>query len=459
MHAQTDSTARDTSGRILTYGEFMDQIMAYHPIAQRAELLPEQGQALLRKARGFFDPYIYGDYVGKRFKGKNYYQKLETGVKVPTWFGIQFFGGYENNAGEFLNPEADVPDVGLAKAGIEFNLGRGLLIDKRRAELLKAQWYPQITEAERRIVLNSLVVEATAAYWKWWVAWHQMEVYDNAVGLAEIRFRGVKQGYLSGDEPAVDTLESFIQLQTRQFSLNDARVKYAQAAFILSSLLWDDSGVPLVLSDGVQPPEEPIGSQAPLADSLPEIPDLLLQHPELLSLEYKQEQLRVDRRWAAERLKPEVAIKAGTFLQPGPETNLGDRPFYEDNTVGISVAFPVFIRKARGELALADIEIQNTELKQEQKAWELENKVNALLAKIRNTNVQIELFTSTVDNYQGLLDAEVRKFDIGESSLFLINAREQNLIKARLTLLQLQGDLPLLNSELYRATGGYGTVY
>lgn len=461
LSAQTELPSGD-SVRVFLYADYMDLLMAHHPMARQAGLMSARGEALLRKARGLFDPYIYGDYGGKRFKGKNYYQRLETGVKLPTWFGIQGFAGYQVNAGEFLNPAENVPDVGLLQAGLEVNLGRGLLIDRRRTELLKAKWYPAITEAERRILLNELVVQATEAYWNWWVAWNQMSVYEEAVRLAGTRFRGVKSGFESGDEPAIDTLESLIQLQTRQYSYNEARVKYAQAAFELSNFLWDESGEPLLLSDGVIPPEiakatDSVAIESAYGDSMPDIAELLEQHPELLTLDLKRQQLEVDRRWAAEQLKPELSLKAGALVQPGADR--ADRPFYEDHTLGLSLSFPLFLRKARGDLALTDIEIQNTVLKLDQKSWSLENKIQSLRAKISNTKAQIILYTDVVGNYRGLVNAEVRKFGLGESSLFLINAREQNLIKSELILIDLRAGLPVLYAELYRAVGGYGVLY
>jgi outer membrane protein TolC len=456
LPAQVDSTAQDSTS-VFEYSEYMELLMTYHPMARQAGLMTERGEALLLKARGLFDPYLYGDYSGKRFQGKNYYQRLETGVKLPTWFGVQGFAGYQNNAGEFLNLAENVPDVGLLQAGLEVNLGKGLLIDHRRAELLKAKWYPAITEAERRIMLNELVVRATDAYWNWWVAWNQMAVYRDAVLLAEIRFRGVKSGFVSGDEPAIDTLESRIQVQSRQFSYNEARVKYAQAAFILSNFLWDETGEPLLLADDVVPPTISGAMESTFADSLPSAESLLEQHPDLLVLDIKRQQLEVDRRWAAEQLKPELSLKAGALIQPGADR--GTRPFYEDHTLGVSLSFPLFLRKARGELALTDLEIQSTELKLAQKAWSLENKINTLYAKISNTKAQIILYTDLVKNTQGLLNAEVRKFGIGESSLFLVNAREQKLFKSQIELIYLRAGLPILYAELYEAVGGYGVLY
>jgi hypothetical protein len=43
-----------------------------------------------------------------------------------------------------------------------------------------------------------------------------------------------------------------------------------------------------------------------------------------------------------------------------------------------------------------------------------------------------------VDNYQALLNGEIMKSENGESSVFLINTRETELLDARIKLLKLQ---------------------
>ena len=50
---------------------------------------------------------------------------------------------------------------------------------------------------------------------------------------------------------------------------------------------------------------------------------------------------------------------------------------------------------------------------------------------------QALIFESAVTNYQRMFEAEIRLFQIGESSLFIVNAREQALINARIKYLEL----------------------
>ncbi|MGQ3015574.1 MAG: TolC family protein, partial [Flavobacteriales bacterium] len=70
-----------------------------------------------------------------------------------------------------------------------------------------------------------------------------------------------------------------------------------------------------------------------------------------------------------------------------------------------------------------------------------------------------ELYTSTVNNYQRLLDAENRKFGIGESSLFLLNSRESKLIESQQKLIELTNKNALARIKFLHATGNLFEKY
>ena len=63
-------------------------------------------------------------------------------------------GGYNNNGGELLSNESYTPQNGLWHLGITANLGKGLFIDKRRAELQQAKIYQKSTMITQKLMLN-----------------------------------------------------------------------------------------------------------------------------------------------------------------------------------------------------------------------------------------------------------------------------------------------------------------
>ncbi len=69
---------QDQAPVILRFNEYLGYVKKYHPIAKQAELQLGVGQANLMKARGGFDPKIEVDYNQKKFKGSEYYDKLNA---------------------------------------------------------------------------------------------------------------------------------------------------------------------------------------------------------------------------------------------------------------------------------------------------------------------------------------------------------------------------------------------
>jgi outer membrane protein TolC len=86
---------------------------------------------------------------------------------------------------------------------------------------------------------------------------------------------------------------------------------------------------------------------------------------------------------------------------------------------------------------LAKAKIDFKQSTRELKFVQLENKLEAELNTFFNLTQQLTTFEKNVKSLDALLQGEVRRFEIGESSLFLVNARETTAFDARLILNEL----------------------
>ena len=134
---------------VLTRDAFVRIVLENHPMARQAALRPELGEATVRSARGGFDPMATAAYDEKQLDDKNYFQLFDAGLKVPTWYGVELFAGYQENSGDLLDPQNSTPADGLLKVGGQVSIGQGLFIDQRRATLRKSQAYLRATLAEQ----------------------------------------------------------------------------------------------------------------------------------------------------------------------------------------------------------------------------------------------------------------------------------------------------------------------
>ncbi len=354
---------------------------------------------------------------------------------MPTWFGIELTTAFEQNSGIFLDPEATTPDAGLWYAGISIPVGRGLFIDERRSELRQAQLFQKMTEAERVLILNELFLKAGKAYWDWFSAYNTQLVFEEALLLAQTRYDAVKQGAALGDRPSIDTLEASIQLQTRSVSLQQAQLDFANAAAMVSVYLWADGTLPLELSEITVPQTATDMEGLRVSEGLRGQRDsLVTYHPMLRQYQLKIGQLDIERRLKKEQLKPVLNLKYNAISQP-----INGDPFaaYSPNnyTWGVEFGMPLFLRKERGSLQLAEVKIQEAQWEVMDKQAKIGFEATAALNDWATTEVQISQYRRIVNDYRGLLAGERQMFAAGESSLFLVNSREQSYISAQLTLI------------------------
>jgi outer membrane protein TolC len=449
MLKNTFAQSQQDSGKtILTLTAFLNLVKENHPVVKQTFLLNQVAQSELLAAKGGFDPKLYGDYEQKYFDSKNYFTFGEYGVKIPTWYGIEVKGGYNTATGNFINAENKLPKQGQAIVGISLPLLQNLVIDERRANLFKARqaqgWY----QTERDNATNQLAFEAAQIYWKWAFYYQQMRIFDNALKVANERFTAIKTSFELGDRMAMDTLESFIQVQDRLLEYNNGLLEWQEIHLKLSNFLWDNQAQPIATIQQWLP--ESLESTPILrTDRTIWMQNGTANHPILKGYDIKLSQLEIDRRLKREKLKPKLNFQYN-FLGNGLNWN----PIFTDNYKwGITFSTSTLFRAERGDVQLATLKIENTLLGKTQKALELQNKLQQFLNETDVLYNQILLYRNTVANYQQLLQLENTRFELGESTFFLINSRENKYLEAQLKLAKLWSAYQIARSGLDWAAG------
>jgi outer membrane protein TolC len=126
---------------------------------------------------------------------------------------------------------------------------------------------------------------------------------------------------------------------------------------------------------------------------------------------------------------------------------------WQNYKVGFEFAFPLFIRAERGKLK--EVRIKQDQLRFEQVATE-RNIYNEVVKKYNDLNAyskQIELQSINISNQELLLRGELNKFELGESTLFVVNSRENKLIEMRIKQEKLVTDYRKALAELYYKAG------
>lgn len=447
---------------ILPLASFLSNIKQEHPVARNADLLLRQAEAQVRQARGAFDPKLFSDWQQKSFDGTRYYRVGEVGTKVTSQWGMEFKAAFNSVSGTYVNPENQLPDPGQAVLGLTMPLLNGLLFDGNRAGLQIAQLDRDALAAERQGLLNDLLLQSGITYLNWTIAYNQWRITEQAYQLSLTRFRAIRASYLLGDKPAVDTIETYTQVQNWQLELNDALITYRNASLSMQALQWRNGKAllepqswnwqPDLLASVVQLPALPVDSF---------MRGLEFVHPDLRALQVDVRQLDVDRRLAAEQFKPRLDLSynllgRGFDFTPASKDGMPltlTEALGTNFKWGLNFSFPLFLRKERGKMELVQIKQLQTSNKFDLKRIEVENKLRNYYNDFENSRNQIQRYQILVGNLQALLQAEQRKFELGESSIFLINSREQKLIETQLKFNKLQGEYAKNLLSVYWASG------
>lgn len=434
----------------LVYDTFIEWVRSYHPLAKQADIRLDFGEQELRAARGGFDPRVYADLDRKRFKELEYYDKREAGIVVPTMAGVQLKGLVEQNRGIYLNPEGEVPGSGLYAVGATVNLGQGLFIDQRRAALRQAQLFLEATKWERQQMLNDLYLEATEAYWDWAAHYQNIQVLEEGVRFAQERFEMVKETYIQGDFPAIDTVEAYTQVMDRTYRLQNAQIEYFRAAQYVNTFLWDEEEQPVELLANVYPENV---LQDMLYDYSQEVlREYVRSHPELQIADFGIASLEIDRRFRADMLKP--VLRVDYNILSDSFAGLNPSPFLENNyKMGVYISTPLFLRRERGNLGVVKARLDQRTYQRDLKAEQLRTKLESEIYSFETVMRQFQVFTNNVNGLERLLEGERTIFELGESSLFLINAREVSLFTARLTLNTLAAKRRSAYAKMLNAAG------
>lgn len=438
-----NAAPEDSTKKTLSVSEFIEIVKKYHPVAKQAHLIPEQAKAELLIARGGWDPYLSSVYDRKAYDGANYYSYFENKISVPVWYGIEVNAGYDFVYGNNVNSESKLPGNGLGSLGISVPLLKNMLMDKQRAELRKAQIFREASEQQRLIIMNDLLLDALKAYYNWSYAYYEYEIYQEATTVALLRFKATVQSNLFGDRAAIDTTEALTQLQSRQFQLNDARMLFLNTGLELSNFLWTENEQPIVFDTSVVP--TPLNSdfiqQLLLLTKLDELSNqLLLTHPVLLNYNFKLRQLEIERRLKIENLKPSLNAKYNLISERFNFQSTAGLIFANNYKFGVSLSMPLTFMQGRGALKLTKLEIKNTQLAIDYKKQELINKLKSYFNELINLQQQTKLYQETVEGYKTLFEGENTRLSNGESSLFLVNARENRYLDSQVKLRKLQAE-------------------
>ncbi|WP_454783317.1 TolC family protein [Legionella sp. WA2022007384] len=422
----------------LSLMEVLQSIDTHYPQVKIARLEVIKASGAFVNAKGQFDPSLEASTRSQPAGGyiNNY---GDTQLTIPTLYnGVKLFAGYRNGEGNWpiYYQNYLTNSGGEYRAGLSLPLLRDRLIDKERTGLLSSAQLMLMKEQDAEAIKIKIYQEAIKAYWQWVEAGLQLKTFKQLLQLAQKRQHAIEQQANLGDLPKLAISENLQQIIQREQLLNQAQMIFEQTSINLSLYFRDPKGNPLI----------PKGRSLPaLTSSSYTFEASLKEHPGIKKLNHYANMMKLKRNQARNELLPQLDASAYTFKQNGT----GGYPLLipQAAMVGVSFKFPLLQRQAKGNLIQAEGELRQVRVEKRFLYEQLHNEFANILIGINRSKRQVSLLKKELSLAQKVQHGETKKFYQGDSTLFLVNQREQMTTQVQLNTIQAQVQLEELKAR------------
>lgn len=423
----------------LTLDDVLRSVEERHPKIRGAALMRDIAAAKVTEKQGAFDPQLgigstYQLYNSSSTPGsaKDY---ISNGIVVARQEpnGIKWEGGWINNQGTVKSPASATGDVGefFLQAKIPFLRGAG--INDKSVALEQARLFEEQTLETYHALRLLTLLDAGLAYLQWNASVMQWRILQENEGLALERAEQVQKRIAAGDLPAIDQVEADREVfKRKELTLKAAR-DVQKTALKLALYLWSTSGV------GENVPQAP---QAPLA--LPPVRrwttedvytlqlEALAARPELRELKLSKSIVELDKDLAENDRLPQLDLT----LRPGYDA--GGQGVGLTMKAGLELVIPLATRGPDGRRQAALLKLDKLELEQVEMVRRILIQVQDAASEAEGAAQRLEQAIAVYQTSQQLEEAERTKFRLGDSTLFLVNARERSTLEAALKVLSIR---------------------
>ncbi|MBX3721944.1 MAG: TolC family protein [Turneriella sp.] len=429
----------DTPKKILSLDSVYTNLEKTFPVILLSMREIRKAEFDILSAQGAFDLALKGTATNNT----GYYDsnRLETNLEKPTsiW-GTSFFAGYRVGSGDFPDyyGERRTNSAGEVRFGGRIPLWRDRSIDQGRLDLKQSELNRGIAEnilSEQRL---GVYRDAAVSYFNWLAAGQRRKIVQDLLTLAETRNEQIKKRVKLGDIPVIEQKENERAILARREQVTAAERLLQKSALYLSLYYRTPDGKmisPLV--DELPPafdPELPVSEGNFEKDRL----HALENRPELKrilnEIEMEKNALAFHENQRGPQL--DLILRGSRDIQSG--TNFRRDPWEGDFSLVFNI--PLQTRKQDGKIGGAEqkIEILKTKLSYQKDKINIEAR-DALIA-LENALKRLQIIREELVVAESLAKAEKTRFDLGDSTLLIVNLREQNAAEVALRLIGAEAD-------------------
>jgi outer membrane protein TolC len=373
------------------------------------------------------------------------------------WFGSSYSVAWTGNRGSTIGgAPIFAPRLGSAiSVNFAQPLWRGFRVDAARAGLETSERQRVVADITLQQQIVSTDVAVRNAYLGLISAIENLSVANENKALAEESLRGAQARVNVGQSPQLDVVQAQAQVASMEDAVIQARAGIFTAEDILRSLIFDPNRsdywtARIEPSDTVDASDRPIDLDGAIKNALANRLDLQVLRKQL---EIADLNLRVSGNATLPAVDFNVGYSAsgtgGTRITygegfPPVEVSRSARSFastmaeafsgaYATWNVGVVVQYPIGNTAAEASYARAQIARRQQDIALQQLQLDIVREVRDAARQVESSQQRVRATQRALDLAQQQLDAENRKFEVGISSPFELQARQSQLAQARTT--------------------------
>ncbi len=438
------------AGEVLTPDTLIDQVRAHHPVMLQARLTAARAEAERLEKQGAFDARLKGGVRYRRYNSSSavgaVQKVLESSFSVDflSRYGIGVSTGFKRAAGDIKTPVSPTGEGGEYFLELTIPLLRNLGENPKAAAESQAFLKEALARLKLRRTELKLLQDALKHYWTWVGARHKLAVEERLLQLARERLTAIENKIRSGLLPRIDRVEADREVQRRLGRVHKARRGLQKSAYALSLFLW---------REGLQPDAVPTPAQAPSPMPVPRpFPaervesgklTALTRRPELRVLKLAQDIAAIDRELARNQLLPRLDLVLRQGWQTGTDAIEG--PVIK---AGVRLELPVLRRGAKGRLRQALLDLANLNAQEKQTLRRILIEIQDWASAIQAAYDRYLAARDELRLARALERGEKKAFELGDSTLFLVNRRERASGEANVKLIDVM-------VEYHQAVAGF----
>jgi HAE1 family hydrophobic/amphiphilic exporter-1 len=383
-------------------------------------------------------------------------------------------------------------------------LWRGLRFDANRRQIEVAKKNLSLTDSQFRQRAIETITSVQRAYWDLVFALRNLQIQRDAVRDARTQYEHNKRLVTEGQLAPIDVVAADAQVSGFEQSVYSALDDVARAENTLKNLIAENRNAPIWRASLV--PIDSVDVQPPRVSLSEAMNAAMTNRPELQQSDVARALNEIDQRFYRDQAKPQVDLiasygvvgLAGTLNQTSgsspftastaqltqrvnqlsqlnnlpplppaaqqvfPEqliggytqslTNLVANRF-NNFRVGVQVSFPFRNTAANAQLGRSLVESRRIETQREQLEQLVQVDVRNALQSVRTAESRLRAAAAARSASEQQLTSEQRRFDAGQSTIFLVLERQTALTNARGNELRAQTDLNKAAADVQRATG------